>query len=47
MKETFSQFILKEIAKSNMNRMNLTNFTRLVRKKVQDVPSSQLMYLYA
>ena len=26
--------------------MNLPNFARVLRKKAQDVPSSQLMYLY-
>ncbi len=40
------QFIFKEINKNSINKMNLANFTRLIRKKVQDVPSSQLLYVY-
>jgi hypothetical protein len=43
---SFYQFILKEINKSSMTKMNLPNFTRLIRKKAQDVPTSQLFYLY-
>lgn len=44
--QSFYQFIIREITKNSLSRMNLPTFTRLIRKKAQDVSSAQLLYLY-
>ena len=45
-KDSFYQFIAKEINKNSYNRMNLPTFTRVLRKKAQEVSSVQLLFIY-